>query len=54
MKLKWIQNQDNRWLLKSEDYETIGEADKIEDKLLMLKEVVNYLLEENEARTKRG
>jgi hypothetical protein len=43
---KWITHE---WHLKDQDYVTVKKADKIEDKLEILKEVVNYLLEKYES-----
>ena len=50
MDIKWIQSADNTWLLKDHEYVTVKKAFFVEEKLEMLKEVVNYLLEEHEPK----
>ena len=46
---KHIKDFQGVWHVKDVDHVTIMKADKIEDKLEMLKEVVNYLLEKYES-----
>jgi hypothetical protein len=43
---KHIKDFQGVWHVKDVDHVTIAKADKIEDKLEILREVVNYLLED--------